>query len=148
MAKFNLNALAGALNEGGSIFGELNDQVAKIDVLKSHVQQDGQPVETFIIGRFEVRTKTKSHNSPYVTVELASPSTPDVYHLFSGYGTALGTKLLKIAELCIMQDKENAKIEGNHAYVKVPVELPVFFKLNKSQAGEYLDMYAVEEETI
>ena len=119
-----------------------------MELLKNHLEQ------AFFLGRFEIRTKTKKHNSPYVTFELANPLTPEEieagikelsYSLFSGYGTALGSKLLKIVELCSKQDKDNAKIEGNHAYVNVAVELPVFFKLNKSQAGEYLDIYAQEE---
>lgn len=139
MAKFNLQALAGALNEGGSIFGELGEHVAKVDILKNHTE------EIFVLGRFEVRTKTKKHKSAYVTLELAKtglhenghPYKDGEYVLFSGYATALGSKLLKLAEMA-------GKVDGVHAYIDEETELPVFFKVNTSPAGEYLDLYAWE----
>lgn len=123
-------AMAGLLNEGGSIFGELSEGVKKIEDFKKEVEKN--PEQVYILNSFEVRSKTKKHGSPYVTFGLDG-------ELVSGYATAIGNKLMKLA-------KEFGKVDGNHYYFKDNAELEVQFSVGKSEAGEYLDMVAVIEE--
>lgn len=126
-------AMAGILNEGGSIFGELTEgSSVKLEVLK---EMEGI---NFILGAFEVRSQTKKHKSPYVTMELKQKEEAE-YTLYSGYGTAIGNKLMKLA-------KQFGKVDGNHYTYKDKAELEITFKKGASEAGEYVDMFAVEEE--
>lgn len=123
-------AMAGLLNEGGSIFGELGEGVKKMDDLKKEVKENEEKI--YILNQFEVRSQTKKHKSPYVTFSLDG-------ELISGYATAIGNKLMKLA-------KEYGKVDGNHYFLKENADLPVRFTIGESEAGEYLDMFAVVEE--
>jgi hypothetical protein len=118
-------AMAGLLNQGGSIFGELGEGTKKLEDLKNALDKP------FKLGRFEVLGSTKKHNSPYVTFELNG-------ELYSGYATALGKKLMRLCS-------EYGKVDGKHYYFDKDSELTVVFKLGQSPAGEYLDMFSPDE---
>jgi len=123
-------AMAGLLNEGGSIFGELGETAKKMEDFKEQVKKD--PERIYILNNFEVRSQTKKHKSPYVTFSLDG-------EIVSGYATAIGNKLMKLA-------KQFGKVDGNHYYYKDNAELELKFSIGESEAGEYLDVHAVTEE--
>jgi hypothetical protein len=115
------------LNEGYSIFGELDESVKRLEDLKEYVK--AQPVpEMFNLNAFEVHQKTKNHETPYVTMVLDGEKV-------SGYATAIGNKLVKVA-------KKFGENENNHFYVK-EMDLPIQFIIQESLNGEYLDIKAV-----
>lgn len=134
MAKLDMKkAMKDLLNEGGSIFGELTEGTKKMEDLKVEVkavEKAEQPAQVYILGKFEVRATTKKHKSPYVTFTLDG-------EIISGYGTAVGNKLMKIA-------KAFGKVDGNHYHMEEGADLEVTFTIGQSEAGEYLDIHAVE----
>jgi hypothetical protein len=132
MAKLDMKkAMKDLLNEGGSIFGELSEGTKKMEELKTEVKTVGEKEpQVYILGKFEVRATTKKHKSPYVTFTLDG-------EIVSGYGTAVGNKLMKIA-------KAFGKVDGNHYHMEEGADLEVTFTIGTSDAGEYLDIHAVE----
>jgi hypothetical protein len=115
------------LNEGYSIFGELDESVKRMEDLREYVKKLPAP-EIFNLNAFEVHSKTKNHETPYVTMVIDG-------ELVSGYATAIGNKLAKIA-------RKYGEGENNHFYMK-EVNLPIQFLISESENGEYLDLKAV-----
>lgn len=139
MAKLDMKkAMAAALNKGGSIFGNL-EEIGALDINK-----DITTGVNYEMGRFEVRLKTKKHNSPYVTLELKEVGTENAdntYKVYSGYASAIGQKLGGLI-------KQFGTVDGEHLYYEGDFAshgLTVFFKDAESDAGSYLDIFALEE---
>lgn len=138
MAKLDMKkAMAAALNKGGSIFGNLEEIGAK------DLNKEIKTGVNYLLGRFEVREKTKKHSSPYVTMELSSMvKNKSVTFVYSGYASAIGMKLAGLI-------KQFGTVDGTHLYFDGGHDvhgLTVFFKNEESEAGEYLDIHALEED--
>jgi hypothetical protein len=122
------NQMKEMLNEGFSIFGELDESVRRLEDLKEEIKQTGAADVIYSLDAFEVIGKTKNHETPYVTMSING-------ELISGYATALGNKLTKLA-------KKFGETENNHFFMR-ELGLPVQLLVQESQNGEYLDLKVV-----
>lgn len=122
-----LQGMKDLLNEGYSIFGDLDESVRRLEDFKEEIK--GEPENGFILDAFEVHGRTKNHETPYITMSLEG-------ELISGYSTVLGNKLIKIA-------KKFGESENNHYFMRDTGGLGVTFGVGVSPSGEYIDIKAV-----
>lgn len=125
----NLQSIRDLLNQGYSIYGEINDNVKRLEELKEEIKETGD--NFFILNSFEVHERTKKHNTHYVTVCLDG-------ELVSGYASALGSKLMKIAKTYGETD-----LETKHYYMKDGLDISIELNVSESENGEYLDIKAI-----